>query len=363
MIYTASLVGKKQSVVDELLLLNPLQIPIISLLGGFGNPVSNTQHEWNEDEMYGFASSTGGLAAVDTTTLNVAAGNGAMFRAGHVIQMGSEMIRVTSVSTDALTITRGYAGTSAAIHANLTVAKILFTEGVEGAAARAARYKARTNKYNYTQIFDDTVEVSGTSVEIDQYGFDNLYELEKQKKLAELAFQLERACLDGIRYQSGNIRQFGGIKYWVTTNVFNASAADITKKMLNDAVQAVADAAGLNSGRYVFMVSPTQRRKLGTLDAASLLINRTDMGRGETVKSLTTDLGEYPVVTNPNMDASEMMFLDLNRMRIRPLGSRVFKHEYLGKTGDSYSGTLLGEYTFEFKEEKAHARLINLKTT
>lgn len=363
MIYTASLIGKKQSVVDELLLLNPLQIPILTLLGGFGQPVHNTQHEWNEDEMYKFASVTGGLAAADTTTLNVATGNGALFRAGHVIQMESEMLKVTAVSTDALTVTRGYAGTTAAIHADTTVAKILFTEGVEGADARAARAKARVNKYNYTQIFDDTIEVSGSAVEVAQYGFDNLYEYEKQKKIAELAFQLERALLDGIRYTSGNIRQLGGIKYWVTTNVANASAADITKKMLNDMVQAVSDNAGLSAGRYVFMASPTQKRKLGTLDAASLLIGRADQTRGETVKTIVTDLGEYPVYTNPNMDAGDLMFLDLNRMRVRPLGARSFSHEYLGKKGDSYNGQLVGEYTFEFKEEKAHARLINLKTT
>lgn len=363
MIYTPALIGKKLSVVDELLLLNPLQIPILSLLGGFSKPVSNTQHEWNEDEMYAFASITGGLAATGTTTLNVATGNGILFRVGHIIQMGNEMMKVTAISTDALTITRSYAGTSAATYADGTVAKILFTEGVEGAVARAARSKPRVNKFNYTQIIDDTVEVSGSAVEVNQYGLDGLYEYEKQKKLAELAFQLERALLDGIRYQSGNIRQFGGIKYWVTTNVADASAADVSKLMLNNAVQSVANAAGLSAGRYVFMVSPIQRRKLGTLDAASLLINRQDTGRGETIKTLTTDLGEYPVVANPNMNADEILFLDLNRMKVRPLGSRSFTHEYLGKVGDSYNGLIVGEYTFEFKEEKAHAMIKNLKTT
>jgi hypothetical protein len=361
-IYTAALVGKKASVVDELLLLNPLVIPFLSLLGGFGTPVRNTQHEWNEDKMFPFKTTLNGDINDSVTTVNVAAGTGSIFRAGHVIQIDSELMLVESILIDALTVTRGYAGSTEAAHTSAAVIEINFTEGAEGAVARVARSKVRVNKYNYTQIIDDTISVSGSAVEVAQYGFDNLYEYEKQKKLVELAYQLEKACINGIRYQAGNIRQLGGLKYWITTNVTNASAKDITKTMLNDMVQAVADKAGL-VGNYVFMASPTQKRKLGVLDASSLLIGREDRGRGETVKTILTDLGEFPVVTNPNLKPDDLIFTDISRIKVRPLGDRSFFHEYLGKVGDSYNGQIVGEYTLEFKEEEAHSRLVNLKTT
>lgn len=365
LIYTSDLVGKKESVVDEMLLLNPLQIPFITMLGGFGRPISNIMHEWNEDQMFSYSSETAASIANDSvTSVTVATGDGSKFRDDHVIQVEDELMKVTGVSTDTLTVVRGYAGTTAVAHTVVgTDIEILFTEGTEGADAREARSKARTNKYNYTQIFDDSVEVSGSSVEIDMYGFDALYEYEKQKKMAELAYQLERACINGVRYSSGNVRQFGGIRNWISTNVTDASASDITKKMLNDVVQNVSDSGGLRGGRYVFMTSPTQRRKLGTLDSNSLIIDRGDKTRGETVNAVLTDLGEFPVFPNPNIRPGEMFFTDLNRVQLRPLGSRSFFHEFLGKTGDSYRGQILGEYTLEFKEESAHARIKDLNTS
>jgi len=366
-VFSNLIVGKKESVVDEMLLLNPIQIPLLSMLGGFGNPVRNTLHEWNEDEMYGYKSALAADITDAATTLVLAdADERQKFRVGHIIQINEELMKVTAISTGGtyeLTVTRGYAGTTAAAATAGESISINFVEGEEGADARTSRYKPRVNKQNYTQIFDDTVEVTGTAAEIEQYGIDKLYEYEKQKKLVELALQLEKACIDGVKYSAGNVRQFAGLKAWIQTNIIDASAADISKKMLNDAVQAVADHAGVAAGNYVFMVSPTQKRKIGALDANSLIIERTDGVRGETVNWVVTDLGEFPVRVNPNLKPDEMIFMDVNRAKVRPLGSRSFFHEYLGKKGDYYSGMVVGEYTFEFKQEKAHSRLTNLKTT
>ena len=44
-IYNADLIGKKQSVVDEILLLNPHQTPLLNLLG-FAEAVTQTSHQW-----------------------------------------------------------------------------------------------------------------------------------------------------------------------------------------------------------------------------------------------------------------------------------------------------------------------------
>ena len=49
-IYNADLIGKKQSVVDEILLLNQHQTPLLNLLG-FADAVTQTSHQWFEDEM------------------------------------------------------------------------------------------------------------------------------------------------------------------------------------------------------------------------------------------------------------------------------------------------------------------------
>ncbi|WP_307189750.1 DUF5309 family protein [Geomicrobium sp. JCM 19037] len=74
---------------------------------------------------------------------------------------------------------------------------------------------------------------------------------------------------------------------------------------------------------------------------------------------MTTDFGEFPVSINDNLAKGEVLFVDKNRMRIRPLQGREFSHEFLGKQGDYYKGMIVGEYTLEFVQEAAHARIKN----
>ena len=65
------IVGKKESVTDELLLLNPHQTPMISLVG-FGDAVSQVEHQWFEDEMYADETTATEAALVDATTITEA---------------------------------------------------------------------------------------------------------------------------------------------------------------------------------------------------------------------------------------------------------------------------------------------------
>ncbi|WP_346426593.1 SU10 major capsid protein [Bacillus sp. Y1] len=190
-IYDASLIGKKQSVVDEILLLNPHQTPLLSLLG-FGEAVTQTTHQWFEDEM--FADESTVVGAVTNVATAVVVADAEPFRVGHVVKVGEELLLVTAVNTGTktLTVTRGYAGTTAAAIADAAKIEVQFVEGAEGSDARGARFKARVAKSNKTQIFDDSIEISGTAQAVTQYGINDLYEYEKQKKQLELALQLEK---------------------------------------------------------------------------------------------------------------------------------------------------------------------------
>ena len=364
-VYSNLVVEKKESVVDEFLLLNPLTTPMLSLIG-FSAPVYNTTHEWIEHEMIAQSAVTGGIGDEAGHTNLPIKGDVAetTFRVGQVIQMNAELLKVTAVVDDSnLTVVRGYAGTTRVAHADDTVTKVLYNEAAEGADARAARYQPGEKLSNITQIFDDSIVVTGSTAEIEKYGIDNIYENEKQRKIVELAFNLESALISGVRHTSGQIRTFDGIKSFIDTNVVDASVEDISKNLLNSVVQDVYDVGGLRGGNYTFIASPRQRRKIGELDAASLIIERSDNVRGERVDYIVTDLGTFPVRTNPNLNPDEVLFLDTNRVKIKPLGTRGFFHEFLGRKGDYYHGQIIGEYTLEFKQEKAHARVRNLKTT
>jgi Family of unknown function (DUF5309) len=357
---TNLIVGQKDSVVDEFLLLNPHQIPLLSLVG-FGEPVYNTKHEWVEDEIFSYKSKASAAKTSTDTSITVPTGDGALFRANHVIQINDELLLVTAVAGDTLTVTRGYAGTTAAAIAANDVIEILYNESDEGLDARAARAKQRVSKYNYTQIFDETIEISGSAMEVAQSGVDSEYDRQRLHKQTELALQLEKAMINGVEYNSGTKRLMKGARSFIASNVVDAASAALTATHINDALQKIYEAGGFQtSANHVIMVPAKQKRAISGFNSNNIRVSVSDRIEGRVVDTFISDFGELPVILNNNLRASELMILDLNRMAVRPLGSRSFSHEFLGKKGDYIQGQVLGEYTLEFKQEKAHARIKGL---
>lgn len=357
-IYDASLIGKKESVVDQILLLNPHQTPLINLVG-FGQPVTQVEHVWFEDELFADETAVNGAKLSTDTTVTV--DDGSIFRAGDVVKIGEELLKITAVNGNDLTVVRGYAGTTAAAIADNAKVEFMFVEGVEGADARAARFKARVRKSNLTQIFDDSIEISGTAQAVTQYGIDDLYEYEKQKKQVELALQLEKALINGIRYESGQVRQMQGIRSFITTNVTDASNNAFTTTMFNEMAQKIYEAGGFASGgNYKVMVPAKQKIAISNLDSNKIWITQAENSRGQKVDMLVTDFGQFEIVLNNNLAPDELFFVDVNRIAIRPLVTREFSHTFLGVKGDYTTGMIVGEYTLEFQQEKAHGRIKKL---
>lgn len=358
-IYNASLIGKRESVVDEILLLNPHQTPLINLLG-FSTPVSQVEHVWYEDEMIADESTVAGAVTNVATAVIVA--DVEPFRIGHVVKIGDELLRVDGINTGTktLTVVRGYASTTAAAIADGAKIEVLFVEGAEGADARAARYKARVRKSNLTQIFDDTIEISGTAKAVTQYGISDLYEYEKQKKQLELALQLEKAAINGIAYENGQIRQMKGIRQWIATNVTNVGGA-VSIGAINTLAQKIYEAGGFATGGvYKVMVGAKQKIALSGTDNNKITLTRAENTRGQVVDHIVTDFGEFEIVLNNNLQSDELLLVDVNRIALRPLNTREFGHTYLGVKGDYDTGMIVGEYTLELKQEKAHGRLKGL---
>lgn len=359
-IYTEDLVGKKESVVDEFLLLNPLQTPMLNLVQ-FGSPVTNVEHVWFEDEMFAQESALTKALTADDTTVEVESGEA--FRSRQVIRIGEELILVAKVEGEKLTVVRGYADTAAGTAEVGEVVEVMFVEGEEGSDARDGRHKPRKRVSNITQIFDETVEITGTAMAVAQYGVDNEYEKEKQKKQLELALALEKAVINGIKYEQGNKRMMRGIRSFIETNVISAGGAAISDEHLIDAFRMIFEAGGFNQGgNYKIVVGATQKIAISQFGNAQIRLTRQDNGRGQVVDHYVSDFGNAEILLNNNMPAGEVLIIDANRIDIRPLQTREFAHTYLGKKGDYMQGMIVGEYTLEFLQEAAHAKIVGLAT-
>jgi hypothetical protein len=359
--FSNDLIGKKQSVVDEILLIAPAKTPMLNLLG-FAAPIAQTTHQWFEDKIFADKAELAADVLVGATELTVK--DAEAFRTSQVIKVGEELMLVSAVDATgkALTVERAYNGTTASAHSANASVEVMFSATEEGMDARSARFKPRTSHDNITQIFTDSVTVSGTAQEIEQYGIQDLYNYEKAKVQLNLALELEKALINGVKFEAGNKRYMRGVRSFIETNVVDGAGAAISDKMLGDLAQLVYDKTGVEAagGNYKLIVSPKQKRAISSFDKSEIRLERKDNGRGQVVDHFMSDFGEFEILVNPNLQAGEVILLDANRAAIRPMKNRDFFHKYLGDKGDYVEGMVTGEYTLEFKQELAHARIHNL---
>lgn len=94
-IFNADIIGKPESVTEQILMLNPYQTPMLAMLG-FAAPVSQVEHVWFEDSMFATESTATADALVGATTIVVASVE--PFRAGDVIKIGEELLKVSAIN-------------------------------------------------------------------------------------------------------------------------------------------------------------------------------------------------------------------------------------------------------------------------
>ena len=149
-----------EDVSDLIGIVSPYEAPLLDALGDPLKEARSTHHEWMEDTLLpnkdAINDSTYTDASADTTFV---VDNGSRFRIGDQIQVAGseELMLVTDVSTNTLTVVRGYAGTTAEALANDKVINILGNAALEGDDKPAVRFTNRTRCGNYTQIFTEAV--------------------------------------------------------------------------------------------------------------------------------------------------------------------------------------------------------------
>jgi hypothetical protein len=219
-----------EDVSDLIGIISPYETPLLDALGDPMREATSTHHEWLEDELLPNKDSINDSTYTNPTTdTDFVVDHGSRFRMGDQIQVegSEELMLVTAVSTNTLTVVRGYAGTTAEALADNKVINILGNAALESSDKPSARFTNRVRKGNYTQIFTATVEVSGTDLAASQLGLADEMDFQKQERLRELLRDLENTVVNGGQPAStpegsGSVqRTIEGIIQHLSTNVFH----------------------------------------------------------------------------------------------------------------------------------------------
>lgn len=348
-------------------MLNPDDLPMMGGVNSDGypmvgrEPVDNTVFYWLEDEF--LAPRT--LLAEDLTDVetdvDVTANHGEAFAAGDAILIDDEIMFVTGVSNDTLTVTRGDAGTTNVAHS--TGAEILglgtiLSEGSIG----DEQFTGRTKSSNYTQIWTSKISMTRTAQKIPKYGMPG-GELPRQtrKVLWAEGVNMEHVVLYGKKWASGNKRATGGLSQFLTTNVIaNGASGDwLTVNEIGRMQQVTYDAGG------TFSHVVAQAAAFGALDNLTgdrvSQVEMTDMRRGRAkAQTVMTRFGEVQLVVNRYVKATDAFGINPESLTYRVFTPMSMIP--LAKTDDKDNWMFVAEGGFQVKGERHQVRWTGLDT-
>ena len=352
-------------------LIDPFDVGLLSYFGmsSLDKEATETTHRWQEDVLRPLTSTAAEVIDTFETVISVAAGTGTYFRKNDVVMIadtghGEEQVLVTLVSTDDLTVTRGWATTDPVSHATGVALEIIGVAVVEGdPTPGVARTTVKTEVSNVTQIFEDVVEISSTLEAVEQWAPGSEYARQLAKTMKTLMILLDKTFYYGTKFAGSATvpRSMAGIRSFLTTNVTDALDVALDEDLLLDLLHDVYDDGG-NPGT-MFMTLTQKRffnRFLGDAVRRTTLAEKT---AGAVVDYYTWDNGTLDVVIDRWLPRSEISVLTTEYIGFGPLRTQQLGHEILPKQSRLVQrGQITGEYTAEVKSEKAHGLLIGLET-
>lgn len=364
--------AQKRAVSDLIFLMDWTKAPLLNI---FGMTEKNsrkfklvnwpsTKVELIEDSMSPYADQL--AEALDDNETGVDVDNGAYFRKGDVIKVDSEYMIVASVSSNTLTVVRGYAGSTAAAHDDDSAVELVTRAMPEASDFTTGHTTSRTAPYNYTQIISEAAQVSRTQQRMSQYAINDELDYQVTKlfndggNAGKLPQLLQKTFYHSLRAQrTANVYgSMGGMKTFVSTNVYNLASAAITRAHIHTAIRDIRQAGGevthLVTGSWGI-------EKITAMYEGLIRTTRDEKRGGSEITMVKTPHGEVELVYDWMCPESEYYFV--NEAKVGWLPFDAFKVEEIAKRGDYYVKDVVGEYTFLVANEESHAYIYGASTT
>jgi hypothetical protein len=346
---------------------------LLSRIGAGGLVATQLTHRWVEDRLNPNTSAVaGGTITTTTLTINVTAGHGVRFKAGTLFKFNvagaNEVVQVSSVSTDALTVVRGYSSTTPVAAIGGAAIMIISHNKLEGWKPTQEDWtQERYGNYNYLTGMGYGITITSRRQAVSAAGVPSEFAHQAAYRLKEFTRQLDSAIINSVRSANegavttgtgassmGGLLAFVRGDYAITgepTANTNTTAEDLSPSVLNAMAKQIWDQGGMMAGGRLFcLVGGVQKRKIAAFDQA---YRRTDFNTktvGYTVEKFLSDLGfEIEVIVDPWMPDDTCVIGDLNRIKVGPLQGQAVALEDVAKTGKMIEAMIYGDYTMEVR--------------
>ena len=347
-------------------------------IGGPRQAYDGYKMGWLDMRVDATSSTTTAQALAAATTIAVA--DGTKFRAGMTASpAGSdEVVLITAVSGNNLTVVRGFGSTTAADIASGAVLTIDSVGREENSTAQNDGIFQPDPLENYFQTMDTAVEFSRRALATLQFGNTNDLTFQVAERIKQLATQLDRALVRGRKATAtvgaNTVTYTGGLRYFLDQAgaiKTNNSAAELTL----DAINALnAEIVTRGGSANTIAVGIKQARKLHALvsanyDSQRLADWQADAGSVLTLPSDLPLVGSVNrIVIDTNLNDAELVIFDSGMISVVPMASgnaaaggnwRTVDATLPGQDGQRTR--IIGDFAMEIRQSKTHmARLYNI---
>src|SRR6266404_203280 len=347
---------------DKILVFNPNgEAPIFALTAKAGKRVVKDPEFawWNEGnalvrlQVNGAAATTDTLINVDTvdptsTTLGANYGTATHLKPGDVLMVepaadaavfAPELIEVDNVLSDTqFTARRGAGGSTAATIADNIFLTLIGSSYAEGTGAPRAVARNPVKFFNYTQIFKNTYELTGTA-DHTTFRTGNPWSNDKKRKAYDHSRDIEMSILFGRRAEvTGDNgkpkRTFGGLRTFIPASNTTVFGAPVTPNSFVDAIAPVFDFnTGAGDTRLMF-IGNQAAIELGKIFSAAtnIHINTTERVKVYGVHFQETILPQgrlliktHPLLSRHGLYKKSGFIMDFDALKWAPMEGRDTK--------------------------------------
>jgi len=350
-------------------LLAPAIYMDLNLLGALsidmGNQAEDTTHRWNEDALNTDTVTASGSVASNGTTVTASTGLGARVHVGDLLyatKSGStEVMQVTAVSTDSITVVRAYNSTTAAVISDTDVLGIIRAEqeGSDIGVDRSVSPTVRLNYHHILSAFDLLVTGNQLARKMATNALQDWVAHQLANRAIEMKINLTRGLVYSEISASGGsdtvYSTMGGLRYWLRTyGANNVSTGTFSLAQVN-----TTNAALVKLGVYpdtllvgTDLVSGTHG--VASFEATNRRLVESDRQVGYMVQEILLNQGNsVRVVVDGRINTGDaFLFVRDNFIPMPVNGRGMFTIAAVDFT-DGKKRRVLGDWTNEFRHPEA----------
>ena len=335
----------------------------VMLLQSRKKSTQTAEFYWWEEDVYGYWSqinNAGGYLAVD---VNLVVDDGTLFAAKDIVKVPrtGEIMFVSSVAGNTLTVIRGYGETAAAAINDDDYIFNLGNAMEERSDTPAEKIKQPSKVYNYCGIMRTPFGESGTTEAERQVTSEQERTRLTRSKGIDHRLAMERQLLFGERKEdAGNKRRMSrGIEKFISTNVYDAGGT-MTEDEFDKYVCEPVFKYG--NKRKVLVASARMVSIINGWGKEKLQVSMGAKAYGMNLMEYVSPHGTLVIAPSRALEyyyAYHSFVVDMEFSRVRPLRDTKLRRNIQNPGIDGFTDEYLTEAGMELRVEKAHMTVKN----